>query len=82
MRLAVDWLKLARGFVRSVKTIKNWKGVNSYAFHCFVLPGHYVDRISSLLQEAERYLEKSENCERKGDFVGALSCCTEAAGEN
>ncbi|XP_044181241.1 inactive ubiquitin carboxyl-terminal hydrolase 54-like [Acropora millepora] len=44
-------------------------------------PGHgQVDRISSLLQEAERYLEKSENCERKRDFVGALSCCTEAAG--
>ena len=56
--------------------------MNSNAFHCFVLSGHYVDRISSLLQEAERYLEKSENCERKRDFVGALSCCTEAAGEN
>lgn len=37
------------------------------------------DRIESLIQEAEKYLQQSEICENRKDFIGALSCCTEAA---
>ena len=39
------------------------------------------NRNESLLQEAENYLAKSENCESHKDFVSALSYCTEAASE-
>ena len=37
--------------------------------------------IETLLQEADKYLQKSENCESQKDFVSALSYCTEAASE-
>lgn len=42
-------------------------------------PVNQNDHIESLLQEAENYLEQSENCENQKDFVGALSYCTEAS---
>ena len=43
--------------------------------------GTYSDRIESLLQEAEKYHQKSEMYESQKDFVSALSCVTEAASE-
>ena len=39
------------------------------------------DRIESLLQEAENYLQMSENCENQKDYVSALRYCTDAASE-
>ena len=50
-------------------------------FHCYIYAVNQNDRIESLLQEAENYLEQSENCENQKDFVGALSYCTEASSE-
>lgn len=44
-----------------------------------VLFDMHSDRIESLLQEADKCLQKSEICENQRDFVSALSYCTEAA---
>ena len=41
----------------------------------------HSDRIESLLQGADKDLQKSEICERQKNFVSALSYCTEAASE-
>ena len=46
-----------------------------------VLSVYPNDRIESLLQEAEKFLQKSEECEKHKDYVSALSYCTEAASE-